>query len=543
MDEWWRGAVIYQVYPRSFMDTNGDGVGDLPGITQKLDHIAALGVDAVWISPFVKSPMLDYGYDVEDYRAVDPLFGTLDDFDRLLARAHELGLKVMVDMVVSHTSNRHAWFLESRASRDNPKADWYVWAEPRADGMPPNNWLSIFGGVAWEWEPRRLQYYLHNFLKEQPDLNLHNPEVVQALLGEAEFWLQRGVDGFRLDAIDFAMHDPQLRDNPVRGPDQPPARGLRVRTPYARQVHIHDKAHPEIIEQLLKPLRRLADRYGAVLLGELSGDGQLERAAAYTRGGDRLHFAYTFDLLAAPFTPRGLHEIVQGLEGMIADGWACWAFGNHDVVRAPSRFGGEAYDPALATLLPALLGSLRGSACLYQGEELGLPEADLAYEDIRDPPGVAFWPQFKGRDGARTPLPWRENAPFGGFSATRPWLPIPEAHLALAVDRQEGDAGSVLNRTRRFLRWRKQHDALVRGGMRFLDAPDPVLALVREHAREIVLCAFNLGPDGVSWGAPARVEPLTGHGFASELQDGEIRLPGYGAFFGRLPLGREGQNG
>lgn len=536
MSDWWRGAVIYQVYPRSFQDTNGDGVGDLPGITERLGHIAALGVDAVWISPFFRSPQKDYGYDVEDYRAVDPLFGTLADFDRLVGRAHALGLKVMVDLVFSHTSDRHPWFVESRSARDNPRADWYVFADARPDGNPPNNWLSIFGGPAWEWEPRRNQYYLHNFLKEQPDLNVHNPAVVEALCAEAEFWLERGVDGFRLDAIDFAMHDPALRDNPPRPPEQPPARGLRPTTPYARQLHVFDKAHPAIVERLLKPLRRLADRYGAALLGELSGDGQLERAASYTRGGAALHFTYTFDLLGAALTPSALREIIEELEANIEDGWPCWSFGNHDVVRAPTRFGGPDAPDALAKLLPALLGSLRGSICLYQGEELGLPEPALAYEDLRDPVGITFFPESMGRDGARTPMPWSAAAPFGGFSTARPWLPVTEGHLRLAVDRQEGDPDSVLNRTRQFLGWRKTRPALIRGRQRFLEAPAPVLALVREHDDEALLCVFNLGPAPASFAPPAPVVPCEGHGFVAPVEGGTIRMPGYGAFFGRLPM-------
>jgi len=534
MDAWWRGAVIYQVYPRSFADTDGDGVGDLEGMTMHLDHVASLGVDALWISPFFKSPQKDYGYDVEDYRAVDPRFGTLDDFDTLLAAAHGRGLKVVIDMVMSHTSDRHPWFLESRASRDNPKADWYVWADPKDDGTPPNNWLSIFGGVAWEWEPRRQQYYLHNFLREQPDLNTHEPAVVEALLGEAAFWLERGVDGFRLDAIDFAMHDPKLRDNPVRPPDQRPARGLRAGTPYARQIQTRSKAHPDIPEKLLRPLRRLADRYGAVLLGELSGDGQLERMASYTRGDRYLHFAYSFDLTNCPLSPDGLRAVLEPLEAQIGDGWPCWSFGNHDVVRAVTRHGGADPPRALARLLPALLTSLRGSICLYQGEELGLPEADLAYEDIRDPPGLAFWPQFKGRDGARTPMPWVHDQPHAGFSTARPWLPVPDAHLPLAVDLQEGDPGSILNQTRRFLHWRRRHRALVAGDIRFVDAPEPVLACVRRHAGEEILCAFNLGTGPAELRAPAPPVPLDGHGFAAEAHDGLITLPGYGAFFGRL---------
>ena len=535
MDEWWRGAVIYQVYPRSFQDSNGDGIGDLPGITRRLEHIASLGVDAVWISPFFKSPMADYGYDVEDYRAVDPMFGTLEDFDVLLRRAHELGLKVMVDMVMSHTSNRHAWFLESRSSRDNDRADWYVWADARADGTPPNNWLSIFGGPAWEWEPRRGQYYQHNFLAAQPDLNTHNPAVVGALLDEAEFWLRRGVDGFRLDAIDFAMHDPALRNNPARAAEEPVARGLNPLAPYARQVHVYDKAHPDLAPKLLGPLRRLADRYGAPLLGELSGDGQLERAATYTRGAEALHFAYTFELLGCPLTSGALREVIDALERSIGDGWPCWSFGNHDVTRAVTRLGGPKAPPALARLLPALLGSLRGTICLYQGEELGLPEAELAFEDLRDPVGIAFYPEAAGRDGCRTPMPWAQAAPFGGFSAVKPWLPMPAAHLPLAVDRQDDDPSSVLSSTRRFLLWRRAQPALIRGGERFVEAPEPILALLREHGDDALLCVFNLGPEAVDFRSPAAVAPLEGHGFAAGFEDGVIKLPGYGAFFGRRP--------
>jgi alpha-glucosidase len=535
MNEWWRGAVTYQVYPRSFQDSNGDGVGDLPGITRRLDHIAGLGADAVWISPFFKSPMADYGYDVEDYRAVDPLFGTLADFDALLRRAHEQGLKVMVDLVLSHTSSRHPWFLESRSSRSNARADWYVWADARPDGTPPNNWLSIFGGSAWQWEPRRRQYYLHNFLIEQPDLNLHSPAVVAALLEEARFWLERGVDGFRLDAIDFAMHDPALRDNPARPRDEPLPGGVPPAAPYARQRHIYDKAHPAIPERVLQPLRALADGYGAIaLLGEIGGDASLERAASYTRGKRALHFTYTFELLTAAFTPQAVRAVIEALEAGIGDGWPCWSLGNHDVVRALTRFGGRDAPPALAKLQIALLASLRGTICLYQGEELGLPEAELAFEDLRDPLGITFRPEAAGRDGCRTPMPWQGDAPFGGFSDAKPWLPLPDAHLALAVDRQLADPESVLSCARRFLAWRKGQPALRVGSKRFMDAPAPVLALLRAHAGEALLCAFNLGPAPARCTAPGRVEPLPEAGFTSALEGTTIGLPGYGAFFGRL---------
>ena len=368
-DLWWKGAVIYQVYPRSFQDSDGDGVGDLPGITRRLEYIEQLGVDAIWISPFCKSPMKDYGYDVADYCAVDPLFGTLADFDALLAEAHRLGLKVLIDFVPSHTSDRHAWFQESRQSRDNPKADWYVWADPKRDGTPPSNWLSVFGGSAWEWEPRRSQYYLHNFLKEQPDLNFHEPQVIEALLAQARFWLERGVDGFRLDAIDFGVHDPKLRNNPPRRVRA--VGGSAPGSPFTMQQQLWNKARPELIELFLKPLHALTDRYdGTVVLGEISGDDALLRAAEYTNGGG-LDIAYSFDLLSCPGTPKGIRDTVQRLEKTLADGWGCWSFSNHDVRRVVTRWGGEDPPEGLRRLVPVLLGSLRGTVCLYQGEELG----------------------------------------------------------------------------------------------------------------------------------------------------------------------------
>ncbi len=301
---WWRGAVIYQIYPRSYLDANGDGVGDLPGIIERLDHIAALGVDAIWISPFFKSPMADFGYDIADYRDVDPLFGSLDDFDRLLAKAHGLGLKVMIDQVLSHTSIEHAWVRESRQDRSNPKADWYVWADPREDGTPPNNWLSLFGGGAWQWEPRREQYYLHNFLVDQPDLNFHHPDVQQATLDNVRFWLDRGVDGFRLDAINFCFHDAQLRDNPPKPADKRVGRGFSPDNPYAYQYHYYNNTQPENLP-FLERLRALLDEYpGAVSLGEISSEDSLATTAEYTRDAP----AHGLQLRAAGGRlQRGLH--------------------------------------------------------------------------------------------------------------------------------------------------------------------------------------------------------------------------------------------
>lgn len=529
-EEWWRGGVLYQIYPRSFMDANADGVGDLPGITGKLGHVADLGVDAVWISPFFKSPMRDFGYDVSDYRDIDPVFGGRADFERLVQEAHRLGLKVMIDLVVSHTSDRHPWFAESARSRDNERADWYVWADPKPDGTPPNNWLSHFGGSAWTWNAARRQYYFHNFLAEQPDLNYHNPEVRGAVLDIARFWLDRGVDGFRLDTVNMYFHDPLLRDNPPC----PPEKALSDFDPYDFQIHLYDKSRPENLA-FLEEFRRLTDSYpGAALVGEIGGDpeGVAPLLTAYTRSGRRLHMCYVFDLLLATLSPATIKKEVERLSALTADGWICWSLSNHDVMRVVSRWGLERNVRRAAPLLVAMMLSLRGSACIYQGEELGLTEADIPFELIQDPNGKNLWPEFKGRDGCRTPMPWSRNAPHGGFSAGTPWLPVPEEHLAAAVDVQAADADSVLNRCRRFIQWRKTRPALVEGGMSFVDADGDVLALVRTQGRESVLAAFNLGASETRMRLP---EPgyaaVSGHGFGGRLDGREAILPAYDAFF------------
>jgi alpha-glucosidase len=537
-DDWWRGAVIYQIYPRSFLDTNGDGVGDLPGITRQLDYVAGLGVDAVWIAPFFPSPMKDYGYDVADYCNVDPLFGTLHDFDTLLQAAHQRRLKIIIDFVPSHTSNQHPWFLESRASRDNARADWYVWADAKEDGSPPNNWQAVFGGPCWTWEPRRSQYYLHNFLLEQPDLNFHNRAVVEALLAQAEFWLQRGVDGFRVDAIDFGVHDLRLRDNPPRPRSQrQQPTGAGAISPYRFQMQLYNKARPELSDLFLKPLFALTERFGGrVLLGEISGDRALERAAEYTGGGG-LDVVYTFDLLTCPLQASHIRALVEALEATIATGWMCWSMSNHDVVRAVTRLAPDGDPPeALRALLPQLLGALRGSICLYQGEELGLEEADLALADLRDPYGIAFWPVFKGRDGCRTPMPWHHRKRHAGFTTGTPWLPISAGHHARAVESQAGKPTSVLEQTRAFLHWRKSQHALVHGTIRFLDASGNVLLFERTSGSARFLCAFNLEAVPVS----VRLDEAWMHAgcpvVQGRLRDRTLDLGGYQSFFGCAKL-------
>ena len=530
---WWRGAVIYQIYPRSFLDTDGDGVGDLPGIVERLDYVAGLGVDAIWIAPFFRSPMADFGYDIADYRAVDPLFGTIEDFDRLLAKAHALGLKVMIDQVLSHTSDQHEWFKQSRASRDNPKADWYVWADAKDDGTPPNNWMSLFGGVAWQWEPRRGQYYLHNFLTSQPDLNFHHPDVQRAVLDNVRFWLDKGVDGLRLDAINFCFHDRQLRDNPPKPQAMRVGRGFSPDNPYAFQYHYYNNTQPENLA-FLEQLRELLDRYpGATALGEISSEDSLATMAEYT-SGHRLHMGYSFELLTDDFSAAYIRGTVERLEAQMKEGWPCWAISNHDVERVLSRWGNGDASVRLANLLTAMVCSLRGSVCVYQGEELALTEADVPYEALQDPYGITFWPNFKGRDGCRTPMPWNE-ATNAGFSSGAPWLPVPPDHHALAVSRQELDPASALRGFRGFMQWRHAQAELRWGDIRFLDTPEPVLAFTRTHAGKTVLAAFNLSPAPVALALPVNGAPIGGHGLATgSFEDGLLRLPPHGLLFARL---------
>ncbi|MCQ0987901.1 alpha-glucosidase family protein [Jiella marina] len=537
--DWWRGSVLYQIYPRSFQDSNGDGIGDLAGITRRLGHVSALGADGIWLSPFMPSPMKDFGYDISNYRDVDPIFGTLADFDALVAEAHRLGLKVVIDQVLSHTSDQHPWFVESRGSRDNPRADWYVWAEPKPDGTPPNNWLSVFGGTSWEWDSRRRQYYLHNFLTSQPDLNFHNPDVRAALLGEVRFWLDRGVDGFRLDTANFYFHDRDLQDNPPLAPELQSELMASRNQPYNWQDHLHDKNRPENLT-FLRELRALLDEYSAMAVGEVGERIRgVELMAEYTAGTDKLHMCYAFDFLSGNMpAPETVRAIVERFETCAAgDGWACWAFSNHDVERHATRWTIGLPETERALRLAAgILLTLRGSVCLYQGEELGLTEADIAYEDLVDPYGINFWPEVKGRDGCRTPMAWESDRPHAGFSEVRPWLPVPAEHLARSVDRMEAEEGSLLNFYRALLAFRRRHPALVKGEMTFLEAPDGVLAFIREGSGERIYCAFNLSDRRVALDLPEGLapSPLDGHGFAGRLTGGRLELDDHDGFIGAL---------
>ena len=550
--EWWRGAVIYQIYPRSFQDMSGDGTGDLAGIAARMEYVASLGVDAIWMSPFFVSPMKDFGYDVSDYRDVDPMFGTLHDFDAVIREAHAHGIRVMIDLVISHTSDRHPWFEESKRDRTNPKADWYVWADPKPDGTPPNNWLSIFGGTAWQWHGGRMQYYLHNFLTSQPDLNFHNPRVQDELLDMVRFWLDRGVDGFRLDTINFYFHDAELRDNPPLPAAQRNAAIAPAVNPYNYQDHIHSKNRPENLA-FLERLRAVMDEYPAVAaVGEV-GDAQygLDLVSQYTAGESRMQMCYGFDFLSPqPATASRVREVLEQFQAAAPDAWACWAFSNHDVVRHATRWGDaiaegsvkpESDRRSYLRVLLALLLSLRGSVCLYQGEELGLTEAEIGFEDLQDPYGRQFWPQFKGRDGCRTPMVWEEGAQHAGFTTGEPWLPIPSEHRRLAVSTQDHRQGSLLNHYRQILAFRRGERALVKGELAFTDVAvtsgptDDLLTFERRHGNETVFCAFNMSGEEVRFAQPDDMSlVLSDHPFASLVADGQITLPPFNAFYARL---------
>ncbi|NVK75571.1 MAG: alpha glucosidase [Oceanospirillaceae bacterium] len=523
--EWWRGAVIYQVYPRSFFDSNGDGIGDLPGITAKMSYIASLGVDAIWLSPFFTSPMKDFGYDVSDYCDVDPIFGSLADFDELINSAHHHGLKVMIDQVLNHSSDQHPWFVESRSSHDNEKADWYVWADAKPDGTVPNNWLSVFGGPAWHWDSRRKQYYLHNFLDSQPDLNFHNPDVIDALLETVEFWLKRGVDGFRLDTANYYYHDLELRNNPPKEEVVEGSIGVRLDNPYAYQLHLYDKSRPENIE-FLQRLRSLLDQYpNTTTVGEVGCDFALETMAAYTQGKDKLHMCYSFDLLTHDASMTHIRNTMETIEAELGDGWPCWSIGNHDVERVATRWG-KNHDPiAKSKIYMAMLLTLRGSVCLYQGEELGLPEAELEFNQLVDPFGIAFWPEFKGRDGCRTPLPWK-NDELGGFTQShQPWLPIAESHHELAVEEQEGNRHSVLHAYRDFLHVRRNHPELRHGDIEFVYNDETTLTFIRSYNDSQLFVAINTAGQDVILPIEYNLSALTlPEGINSGYMDGNTAV-------------------
>lgn len=481
---WWRDGIIYQIYPRSFSDTNQDGFGDLPGIIQKLDYLASLGIDAIWLSPIYPSPDADFGYDVSDHCAVDPRYGTLSDFDRLVAEAHRRGIRVVLDMVLNHTSNQHPWFIESRSGRENPKRDWYIWRDPSSGGRPPSNWKSMFGGSAWQFDALTGQYYLHTFLKEQPDVNWRNPDVRQAQLDVFRFWLERGVDGFRLDVFNAYFKDAGFRDNPA-------CFGLRG---FDRQQHIHDINQPEMTG-LLQELRVLLDAYPERYAVGESFVTSPAQTVGYT-GEDRLHAVFSFDLfgseLSFPWNPAWLLRQISRRDTLfeVRGDWPTTVLSNHDQPRTASRYERGEKDGQVFIAM-ALLLTIRGTPFMYYGEELGMRDISLKRSEIRDPAGKRYWPVYRGRDGCRSPMQWSNDAN-AGFSASRPWLKVHPDYLQRNTATQSADPSSVLNFTRRLIALRRDHPALRQGTFKSIFRSNTrVLAYERELDGERILIYLN----------------------------------------------------
>jgi len=497
---WWQSGVIYQVYPRSFQDSNGDGIGDLAGIERRLDHLTALGVDAVWISPIYPAPMVDFGYDVADYTGVDPLFGTLADFDRLLAAAHERGLRLLLDFVPNHSSDQHPWFRESRSSRTNPKRDWYIWRDPAPGGGPPNNWICDFGGPAWEWDEPTGQYYYHAMLREQPDLNWRNPALKAAMLDAMRFWFDRGVDGFRVDILWHMIKSADFADNPLN----PDWRDGMADMQKVLQLNSTDQ--PEVFT-IAAEMRALAESYGAngrerVLVGEIYLP--VERLMAYYgKDGTGVHLPFNFQLIEAPWNARALHRMIAEYEAALPPGgWPNWVLGNHDRPRIATRVGA-----AQARVAAMLLLTLRGTPTLYYGDELGLEDVAIPPDRVRDPrelrePGLGF-----GRDPVRTPMPW-DGSPHAGFTSGTPWLPLNPDWPTRNVAAQADDPASPLALHRALLRLRRTHDALAIGAVRLIEAEGDVLAYERTHGRERIVIALNLGSDGQRLIVPGEYDVL-----------------------------------
>lgn len=548
--EWWQNAVIYQIVPWSFLDTDGDGRGNLNGIIEKLDYIAALGVDAIWLTPIYESPMDDLGYDITDMVDIDPVIGDLKVFDKLLSLTHSRGLRMIVDQVWGHTSDRHFWFLESSKSHDNPKADWYVWADPKPDGSPPNNWLSAFNGdSAWAWEPKREQYFLFHFLRSQPKLNWENPKVVEAILMRAKFWLDRGVDGFRIDAPNFFMHDKDLRDEPMRPQGSPNPDGIDPENPMAKMMFKYSFCRPEALDAL-KPLRELVDQYpSTVTLAEVTlCEDSIVLSSEYVQGNHRAHLAYNSALLVEePISAQLMHRTLEKVENHFTNGGNCWVVGNHDYGRLRSRWTGRdetgtPYPETFYHQAAAMLVAMPGALCLYQGDELGLSEAripeDISVSQIQDPFGKALYPDVVGRDGSRTPMPWQAKAISAGFSTLEDaWLPIPDSHRPRAVDAQNEDPSSLLNTWRRLLHWRRRQPALMQGNCNILDTESPIFAFVREAPQQRLLCIFNLSADTAYFNLTEEMLPCntaTGANPSAKRNAGMLRMRGYSYFFGNL---------
>lgn len=486
---WWAAGVLYQIYPRSFQDSNGDGIGDISGIISRLPYLRDLGIDAIWLSPIFPSPMADFGYDISNYMGVDPIFGTLADFDTLVAAAHASSLKVILDLVPNHTSDQHPWFVESRSSRDNHKRGWYLWREPRADGTAPNNWMSEFGGSAWTYDARTKQYYYHAFLNQQPDLNWRNPDVRRAIWDVMRFWLQRGVDGFRVDVLWHLIKDSEFRDNP------PNSNFLPGRPSHEALLPLYSADRPEMLD-VVAEMRRVVDEFGdRVLIGEIYLP--IDRLVAYY--GEDLsgaHLPFNFALLSAPWNARAIAKLIDAYESALpAAAWPNWVLGNHDRPRVASRVG-----RAQARVAAMLLLTLRGTPTLYYGDEIGMQQVAIAPDQVRDPfeknePGIGV-----GRDGCRTPMQWNAKAQ-GGFTAGEPWLPLAKDFVHENVANLSADAHSILSLYRALIEFRKTAPELVAGSYTSVPTTGDLLIYRREYEGKALLIVLNLGTDPISIGS------------------------------------------
>lgn len=477
---WWQKGIIYQIYPRSFQDSNGDGVGDLPGILSRLDYLQWLGVNAVWISPIYESPMADFGYDISDYCSIHPLFGSLSDFDKLLEEIHRRGMKLILDLVPNHTSNQHPWFLESRSSRDNAKRDWYIWKDARADGSPPNNWLSVFGGSGWEWDDKTHQYYYHAFLKEQPDLNWRNPDLQQAMFNAMRFWLDKGVDGFRVDVMWHMIKDNQLRDNPPN-PDYQPHQAT-----YEKHLPVHSTDQAEV-HDIVRLMRGVMDEYDdRVMIGEIYLP--VHRLVMYYGHDSRgTHLPFNFQLLSVPWEPGRLFSVVEEYEAALpSGGWPNWVLGNHDQPRIISRIG-----VAQAKIAAMLLLTLRGTPTIYYGEEIGMRDVAIPPDEIRDPQGLNMPGLDLSRDPARTPMQW-DDSRHGGFSKARPWLRLPDNYPRVNVKVQQLDTFSMLSFYKSLIEIRSREPALNVGEYRSVYSDKRLIAYARESVASGFLIVLNM---------------------------------------------------
>jgi alpha-glucosidase len=522
--QWWKHGVIYQIYPRSFQDTNADGIGDLNGIIQRLDYLQDLGIDGIWLSPIMPSPDADFGYDVSDYHTIDPKYGNLQDFDRLLKEAHKRGIHILMDLVLNHTSDQHRWFQESRMSRTNPYHDWYIWRDASPDGSAPNNWKSAFGGPAWEFDEKRGQYYLHLFTKEQPDLNWRNPDVRAAMLDIFRYWLDKGVDGFRLDVFNAWYKDAELRDNP-RLP------GLH-RRPFESYAHIYDVSQPEMIPAL-QDIRKIMDAYpDRYVVGE-TFLADSAHARTYI-GEDRLHAGFDYAYANSPFSARAFGKAIQYWDSLHEDqAWPNYFLNNHDTPRSSTRYAG-ANDDARLKLLAAMHLTVRGTPYLYYGEEIGMRDVSLTRAQLKDPVGRRYWPFNKGRDGCRSPMQWDARA-FAGFSTAETWLPVHSNYKVRNVANQAAAPASLLNFYKSLIALRRQRPALHAGKLNMVDAGnDSLLVYKRATSEETMLVVLNFSKNMQSYTLPVEDfnqwdlvftgnEPITSH-----MTDATLDLPPYG---------------